>query len=111
MKPVLAFSSKVPLTRRRQQEKEWKRLLSRKPRDSRIPSVQPLRESNEPDPVYMHHLMLASSLLLSCTAEVMRVPVLAVLLHDQVRLLDSSGVGGGEEFAHQQALAWFIEHF
>ena len=39
------------------------------------------------------------------------MPVLAVLLHDQVRLLDSSGVGGGggQEFAHQQALAWFIE--
>ena len=72
MKPVLAFSSKVPLTRRRQQEKEWKRLLSRKPRDSRIPSVQPLqRESNEPDRVYVHHLLLASSLLLACTAEVM----------------------------------------
>ncbi|OLP83168.1 hypothetical protein AK812_SmicGene36108 [Symbiodinium microadriaticum] len=35
-RPAWQPRDEVPLTRRRQQEKEWKRLLSRKPRDSHV---------------------------------------------------------------------------
>ena len=69
---------------------------SRQP-DPECASAELLRNRKKPDRVYKCiscSSQLASSLLLACTAEVMRVPVLAVLLRDQVRLLDLPGVGG-----------------